>query len=512
FEAIHGVVGELIYAKNFYVALYDPVNNQISFPYFADEVDPPPPPRAFSHGSTEYILETGNILHAPQTVFDTLSEQGVVNLIGSPAVDWLGVPLQWRDKTFGVLAIQSYDPKILFGDREKEILVFVSQHIASIIQQKLEEERFRAIWEHATDGMRVSNKDGTIVMVNDAYCRLVKKKKEELIGQSINIVYDPEIMEAQKGEHLYRERFTESTVIPRSDSQLFLWNQETPFVEIDSLYLQFGINERMLLSIFRDITERKKLEDQLLHAQKMDSIGVLAGGIAHDFNNVLAMILGSAELLKMKTKDHPEIGKFAQMIVTAAERGSSIAKQLLMFARTEKGIHRPVSLSRVVRDVSLLLEHSIPKSITISTNIFSTNDTMLGDEDQLHQVILNLAVNARDAIEQRGISDGRLTFSIKNREPESLRKQFPQVSDSSYVELEVSDNGNGMTEQTIQRVFEPFFSTKMRGKGTGLGLSIVHGIIKNHNGLVEVKSIVGTGTTFLIYFPAIQPIKPEAKG
>ncbi len=504
FMLIHDVVGELMYAKNFYIALYDPVNSMISFPYFVDEVDPPPQPRRFSHGSTEYVLETGNILHAPQTIFDQMSERGDLNLIGAPAVDWLGVPLRSGDKTFGVLTIQSYDLKILFGKREKEILVFVSQHIATIIQQKLEEERFRAIWEHSTDGMRVSDKDGIIVMVNDAYCKMVKKQKEELIGKSINVVYDAEIMESQNGDELYKQRFTDQTIIPRSEAQVFLWNKETIFVEIDSLYLTFGINERMLLSIFRNITERKKLEDQLMHAQKMDSIGVLAGGIAHDFNNVLAMILGSAELVKLKAKDNPEVIRFAQMIATAAERGSSIAKQLLMFARTEKGIHRPISISNVVNDVCELLEHSIPKSITIATNLYTTNDVIMGDEDQLHQVIINLAVNARDAIEQRGISNGTLTFSIKNEHPENLRKQFPHISDTLHVVLEVSDNGNGMSEQTMQRVFEPFFSTKMRGKGTGLGLSIVHGIMKNHNGVIDIKSLIGTGTTFTLYFPAVK--------
>ncbi|MDD8017985.1 MAG: PAS domain S-box protein [Bacteroidota bacterium] len=508
FKNIHEIVGELMYAKNFYIALHEPVQNMISFPYFVDEVDTAPEPREFSHGSTEYVLETGNILHAPQPVFDQLSERGALRLIGAPAVDWLGVPLRSGNKTFGVLVIQSYDPKIIFGDREKEILVFVSQHISSVIQQKFEEERFRTIWEHSADGMRVSNKNGTIVMVNQAYCTLVKKNKEELVGQTVNSVYDREYLSIEESDELYRQRFATNTIKSRDEVEIFLWNKETLIVEITASYITFGINERMLLCIFRDVTERKRLEDRLLHAQKMDSIGVLAGGIAHDFNNVLAMILGSAELIKHKAQEYPEILKFAQMIASASERGSSIAKQLLMFARTEKGVLKPISLSSVVLDVCQLLEHSIPKSIKIQTNFLTDNDIIKGDEDQLHQIIINLAVNARDAIEVQALSNGMLTFTVKNESGDSLRRRYHHITSDVYVVLEVADTGAGMDNETMRRIFEPFFSTKARGKGTGLGLSIVHGIMKSHNGFVDVKSTISLGTTFSLFFPATRTAVP----
>lgn len=510
FKSLHSVIAELMYAKNFYIALHDPVTDLITFPYFVDEVDTVPPPRKFSRGSTEYILSTGNILHAPQHVFAEMSTRGDLDLIGAPAIDWLGIPLKSNDKTFGALVVQSYDPKITFSEREKEILVFVSQHISAAIQQRTEEERFRMIWEHSADGMRVTDKDGTVVMVNDAYCQMVKKSKEELLGSSFQIVYDSSLIEYQRGIELYKERFAKHSIIPHIDAQVYLWNGEIIFVEMTATYIAFGINEQMLLCTFRDVSERKKLEDQLLHAQKMDSIGVLAGGIAHDFNNVLAMILGSAELIKHRTKENPDILKFATMIANAAERGSGIAKQLLMFARTEKGIQRPLSLSTTVQDVCKLLEHSIPKSVSIRSTFDTNNDVIMGDEDQLHQIIINLAVNAKDAIEQKG-SGGTITFSITNVNGIDLMKRFPHANGGLYVALDVSDNGMGMSEQTLQRVFEPFFSTKERGKGTGLGLSIVHGIMKNHNALIDVESTIGIGTTFHLFFPATHIIEIEAK-
>lgn len=502
FAQLHTIIGELMYAKNFYVALYDRVTDMISFPYFVDEVDAAAPPRKFSHGSTEYILSTGNILHAPEPVFNELSSEGVVELIGAQAVDWLGIPLKHEGVTFGVLAIQSYDPNVVFSDREKEILVFVSEHIASAIQQRSDEERFRAVWEHSSEGMRVTNKEGMIVMVNKAFCDLVKKPKEELIGKSFQTFYQNSPDGIQSAIETYRHNFINNSIPQRVESDVVLWNGEKVAIEMSTSYITSDINERMLLSIFRNVTDRKQLEDQLLHAQKMDSIGVLAGGIAHDFNNVLAMILGSAEIVKHKAKDQPDILKFANMIAAAAERGSGIAKQLLMFARTEKGMLRPLSLTAVVQDVSKLLEHSIPKSIAITTRGTTADDVIIGNEDQLHQIIINLALNSRDAILERDPHGGTLSFTISSVHGKDLKKQFPGVRDELYAALDVQDNGTGMTEETLQRIFEPFFSTKERGKGTGLGLSIVHGIMKYHNGVIDVKSTPGAGTTFRLFFPA----------
>jgi PAS domain S-box-containing protein len=501
FAQLHEIIGELMYAKNFYIALYDPVTAMISFPYFVDEYDPAPAPRPFLHGSTEYILTTGKILHAPEQVFEEMSHHGDVELIGAQAVDWLGIPLNFEGKPFGVLAIQSYDPKITYSEREKEILVFVSDHISSVIRQRWEEERFRTVWEGSTEGMRVTDKDGNIVMVNEAYCTLVKKKKEELLGYSFHYAYLNKDEDISPAIAVYKERFMNNTIPEWVETQISLWNKTTIAIEMTTSYITLGNNERMLLSIFRDVTERKKLEDQLLHAQKMDSIGVLAGGIAHDFNNVLAMILGSAELIKHKAKEQPEIMKFAHMIANAAERGSGIAKQLLMFARAEKGMLRPLSLSAVVQDVSKLLEHSIPKSIAITTRTLTEYDAILGDEDQLHQVIINLSVNARDAILHKGGSGGTLSFEIDTVHGRELRTKFSRISDDDFVVLRVIDDGSGMNEETVQHIFEPFYTTKERGKGTGLGLSIVHGIVKNHNGMIDVESVVDKGTTFTLYFP-----------
>ena len=502
FAEMHAVIGELMYAKNFYIALHDPVTETISFPYFVDEVDPPPPPRAFSHGSTEFILATGTILHAPQSVFEAMTSEGDVELIGAPAVDWLGIPLKHAGRTFGVMAIQSYDPKVTFSEQEKEILVFVSDHISAAIRQRSDAELFRSVWEHSSDGMRVTDKDGVIVMVNEAYGAMVRRPKEELVGAPLWAAYAGGGSELPEGPEAYRRAFIAGEFEQRTETEAVLRGGERMSLDVTMSFITYGINERMLLSVVRDVTERKRLEEQLLHAQKMDSIGVLAGGIAHDFNNVLAMILGSAELVKHKAKDHPEVMKFAQMIGNAAERGSGIAKQLLLFARAEKGVLRPVSLTAAVRDVVKLLEHSIPKSIAITLQAGTENDVIQGNEDQLHQILVNLAVNARDAILASGTSSGTLSFRVESVPHTALSKSFPGVVPGPYVALSVRDNGIGMNDDTLKRIFEPFYSTKERGKGTGLGLSIVHGIMKHHNGVIDVDSSPRNGTVFRLYFPA----------
>jgi nitrogen-specific signal transduction histidine kinase/CheY-like chemotaxis protein len=273
-------------------------------------------------------------------------------------------------------------------------------------------------------------------------------------------------------------------------------------VEISNSFIVIGANNKMLLSVFRDISERKRLENQLLHAQKMESIGVLAGGIAHDFNNVLSMILTSAEILKEKTRNDKGLQRYADMIATAAERGAAIAKQLLLFARSEKGKLKPMSIATVVLEAQKLLEHTLPKFISIKSEIETSDAVIMGDADQLHQALLNLALNSRDAIEAKS-ANGTIIFRVGTISYGELQKKFPLIQKETYVVLSVSDNGTGMSEETTSRIFEPFFSTKGRGKGTGLGLSIVHGIAQNHHGLIDVVSSIGQGTTMSLYFPLV---------
>jgi PAS domain S-box-containing protein len=252
------------------------------------------------------------------------------------------------------------------------------------------------------------------------------------------------------------------------------------------------------IGTIQDITDRKHLEHQLIQSQKLEGVGTLAGGIAHDFNNLLAMILGSAEKLRGQLAANPELKKYADRIVDASERGASISRQLLIFSRPNEAELKPISLSQTVRGLKDMLKHFLPRSIAIVTAAEANNGRILGDAGQIHQALLNLSLNAGDAM----ANAGTLTFEEYTVSPEFIRSRFGHDASVPYVAVSVADTGSGMDEALIKNIFDPFFSTKERGKGTGLGLAIVHGIVKSHNGFIGVESTPGTGTTFTLYFPS----------
>lgn len=274
----------------------------------------------------------------------------------------------------------------------------------------------------------------------------------------------------------------------------------------------------LLYSIVHDITARKKaeeekaaLEAQLLHAQKMESIGTLSGGIAHDFNNLLGIILGNAELaMDDMPKWHPAKYNLNE-IRTASLRARDVVKQLLSFSRKTDPKQRPVKLVQIVEDALKILRSSIPTSIEIHQHIPNdTDDTILADSTQINQVMINLFTNAAHAMEVTG---GVITIGIENIDLDQISATvYPDLPSGSYVKLTVSDTGTGIDHEIKDRIFDPYFTTKEVGKGTGIGLSVVHGIVKSHNGAILVDSQFGKGTSFSILFPiAEEEAVPETE-
>jgi PAS domain S-box-containing protein len=353
--------------------------------------------------------------------------------------------------------------------------------------------------------------DGRLIYVNDRTCEMLGYSREELLSmkiQEINPDFPPERWPYHWDDLRNRRIFSAESTHRAKDGRLIP-------VEITANYIEFDGKEFNCVYA-HDITDRKRAEEergrlqaQLIQAQKMEAMGLLAGGIAHDFNNLLTGILGYASLLSLKEVAGPEVAKAAGIIRRSAERASQLTAQLLGFAERGKNLTVPVELGGVIASVTGVLERTQDPGIRIVTSPGPGGGCVLGDPSQLDQVVMNLAINACDAM-PRG---GQLKITT---EPVTLDEGFCRerdwMSPGTYLLLSVSDTGVGISPGNLERIFDPFFTTKTNGKGTGLGLSMVFGIVKNHGGCVDVRSEAGGGTVFRVYLPESPVGAPKGKG
>ncbi len=257
-----------------------------------------------------------------------------------------------------------------------------------------------------------------------------------------------------------------------------------------------------------DISTRKRLEEQLLQAQKMEAVGTLAGGIAHDMNNVLGVVMGLGSVLQAGLEEDHPMRRHVEGILNAARRGRDLTSNLLGFARKGHSQHEPVSLNTVVEECLELIQRTVAKSVVVKTRLSGVLDSVDGDPNQLNQAFMNLCLNAIDAMPE----GGTLMISTTNlRLLDGDRDQFPKLAAGRYVRVQVADTGEGISAENLARVFEPFFTTKPRGQGTGLGLAMVYGTMTTHGGAIEIESTPGTGTTVTLLLPAKPPRRAEVR-
>ncbi|HVO81832.1 MAG TPA: PAS domain S-box protein [Terriglobales bacterium] len=506
FAAIHNIVGELMYARNFYIALYDPLTQLLSFPYFVDEEDATPVPKKLGRGLTEYVMRTGDPLLCTPEVFDALLAQGEVELIGAPSVDWLGVPLKAANNTFGALVVQSYRDSVRYRDKDKEILTFVSQQLASAIEYKEHEEalrrsesRYRSLVQSAVYGIYRSSVDGKFLDVNPALIAMLGyDSPEEVLG------LDPRT-------HVFLDPDEQSRLMKEFERSGRLDDLEVRWKRKDGNAITVRLSGRavstpeepdqVLEIIAQDVTERRVLEDQFRQAQKMEAVGRLAGGVAHDFNNLLMVISGYTEVLLERTQRGNPVYAKIEAIQQAADRATTLTRQLLAFSRKQLLELKVVDVNAIVADIERLLRPLIGESIELITRLAPDLGRTRADAGQIEQVIMNLVVNSKDAMPD----GGKITIQTGNVSlDDDLRREYSYIQPGPYVMLSVSDDGQGMDKETQARIFEPFFTTKEKGKGTGLGLSTVYGIVKQSGGYVFVNSELGRGTTFRIYLPRVE--------
>jgi PAS domain S-box-containing protein len=365
-------------------------------------------------------------------------------------------------------------------------------------QDALSEEQFRAIFERSRFGMAITDEHGRYVAVNEAFERLVGYSAEELEAiRWMDLTHPEDVarnLELHALEGTRSERF-------RLEKRYVAKDGGVVWVDLSVAMLPPDTDGRRLsFAVAADITERKRLENQLVHAQKMEAVGRLAGGVAHDFNNLLTAIIGysalATERLESGETPYDEVGE----IQAAAERASALTNQLLAFSR--KQVLRPtlIDVNSIVARAARLLERVIGEDVRVDVQLATEVGSVRVDPSQLEQVIVNLAVNARDAMPEGG------TLTIETREIELGELDTPLEAEvepqpGSYVALVVRDTGTGMDEATRSRIFEPFFTTKEPDRGTGLGLSTVYGVVTQSGGHIEVESEPGRGTVFRVLLP-----------
>jgi PAS domain S-box-containing protein len=756
FSELHAIVGDLMPARNFYIALHDPATDTLSFPYFVDEKDPPPAPRRLRKGLTEFVLRSGQALLDRPGVYAELVRRGEVESIGAASSDWLGVPLKTGDRTIGVLTAQSYDEGVRYTERDRDILQFVSTQVAMAIERKRGEEALRAsegelravfsamrdvilvldatgryrkvaptnpgllyrsadvllgrtlhdvfpqrqadeflrhitralqtgevvhadyaltiedrrVWFTATvspmthdsvvwvarditdqklalEALAESESryralynrspvmahsidlEGRIVAVSDFWLATLGYQRDEVLGRPATDFLTPESarlaretvlpalmrdgsctdvehqMVTHSGQVLdallsaISEKdadgkvtqslaiLTDVTERKRIARQLqhsqerveqfvqttndVLWDWELDTQEIwwaptlrnlvgfephefqgdswtralhpeDRERVWTGLREAItgtgrawseeyrlrkrdgefchlldratilrdqagravrMVGAMMDVSERKEAEqalrhseDQLRQAMKMEAVGRLAGGVAHDFNNLLTAVLGHTDLALSQVDPSNAFHEDLQEIKQAALRAAALTQQLLAFSRKQVLERRVVDLNQIVAGITRMLDRTIGEDIELVTDLAPELGRVHADAIQLEQVLLNLAVNARDAMPE----GGRLTLETMNVQSES----------GPVVRIRVADTGVGMTPEVLAHIFEPFFTTKELGKGTGLGLATVYGIVKQSGGHISVSSSRGHGTTFLIDFPR-SPDEPRGE-
>jgi PAS domain S-box-containing protein len=452
--------------------------------------------------------------------FEAALEQGQVDLIISdyslPMFDGLkalgmaherlpDVPFILFSGTIGeevaVESLKQGAADYVLKQRPQRLIAAVRQALASAEQRakgKEAENKLRAqaaLLDKAQDAIMVCDMEGRITFWNRSAERIYGWDAAQAIGQNADQLLSngdlPKVNETLKAVNEQGEWQGELNQVRSDGTQIIVESRW-------SLVRNAQDRPEANLIINTDVTERKKLQAQFLRAQRMESIGALAGGIAHDLNNMLAPILMVVDLLG----EDLELEDRKKLLVTAkscAQRGAEMVKQILSFARGAGGQARLLGVKPVVVEMARLAKDTFPRSIQIQVKVEPELPTVFGNATQLHQVLLNLCVNARDAMP----NGGSLELSAKKV---TLNKHVPraeqQAVSGDYVVLSVSDTGQGMSENVAARIFEPFFTTKTEGKGTGLGLSTVIGIARSHNGFVEVATKAGAGTSFNVYFPA----------
>ncbi len=354
--------------------------------------------------------------------------------------------------------------------------------------------------EQASESIVITNTEALIEYVNPAFEKMTGYSFEEVQGQNPCI-----LQSGYQDKEFYTKMWQTLSAGKVWRGHLINKRKDGTFFEEDATISPVCNHKGRIINyvaVKRDVTKEVTLTKQLNQAIKMEAIGTLAGGIAHDFNNIVSAILGYAEMVEMQVSHNDPVRQDIKQIIVAGNRAADLVKQILAFSRQEEKELKPVKIQYIVREVLKLIRATLPSTIKLHTHIDNNCGYVLADSIRIHQVLMNLCTNAKQAMENK---QGELHLSLSEKDINSLEisNHFPSIQSGRFLDLIVSDTGNGIEPNIIEKIFDPFFTTKKKAQGTGLGLSVVHGIVKNHGGEITVTSKIGQGTTFHVYLPVI---------
>ncbi len=508
---IHNQIGTLLDARNFFVALYHPEHGTYTLPYIVDQFDN----EAFAdvgeirmeHSVTDYVRRTGEPQLVDPDRWEALEQSGEIRLIGTQSYHWMGVPLRSREGVTGVVVVQTYDEAQRYTDEHFDLMIRVSEQIGHAVERKraeqnlrYSEERNRAILNALPDLMFVFDRDGVFKDFTASNHDLLLMPPEVFLNKSALEVLPPEL-----GQRTMQEI---QSVFETGKPQIYEYSLEIKNEEHWFECRMVLAAENEVLNIVRDTTSQKRaerekqnIENRMQHAQKLESLGVLAGGIAHDFNNLLVGIMGNANLALTRMAEEDGERQLVENIQTAAMRAADLTRQMLAYSGKGSFVIEPLDLSQAIEEMAHLLEVSISKQCELKYDFGDNVPMVQGDATQIRQVVMNLITNASDAI---GDNPGRIMVRTGTTvvTEESVRGIYlnSDLEVGPYSFVEISDTGAGMSQETINKMFDPFFTTKFTGRG--LGLAAVLGIIRSHGGAIKVYSEVGKGTTIRVLLPA----------
>lgn len=422
----------------------------------------------------------------------------------------IALPLIIEDQCIGTLNLYSKEPDA-FDIEETQLLVELAQDLAFGISSLrtqgnlvFSETKYRKLMETAHDAIFLADaKTGILLETNEAAQNLVGYPIAEIIGMHHTQLHPKE--EQKRYSKIFMDHIKNGKSI---STVLMVQHKDGSHIPVMVSANTFKIGKKKVTQgIFRDVSEIIQAEERLRQSQKMEAIGTLAGGIAHDFNNILSPIMGYTELAMLETAKGQNIQSDLSRVMKAASRAKDLVQQILTFSRKDTTQKKPIRMQRVIRETVKFLRATIPASIELHTEIDEACDPVMSNQTQIQQILMNLAANAYHAMKEKG---GQLDILLKQMEPDFLMApEFDNLTLGRYICLSIKDTGTGINPEDIDRIFDPYFTTKNNEEGTGLGLSVVHGIVESYGGIIKVRSEKKFNTVFDIYLPVIPGLKEK---